>query len=83
MLSLYRTALDIYILKLYMYAFDVIYLISQSCEELYMSSNTPGKFPLEDELETIVQAPAPTPSPVPSQVYIYLNIIISMVTIKS
>ncbi|CAH2068495.1 unnamed protein product, partial [Iphiclides podalirius] len=36
-----------------------------SSEELYLSSNSPGKFPLEDELENIVQQPMP--SPVPSQ----------------
>ncbi|XP_013166904.1 PREDICTED: guanine nucleotide-releasing factor 2 isoform X3 [Papilio xuthus] len=46
---------------------DDSFINNVSSEELYMSSNTPGKFPLEDELETIVQAPVPTPSPVPSQ----------------
>lgn len=34
-------------------------------DDSFTSSTVPGKFPLEDELETIVQQP--TPSPVPSQ----------------
>ncbi|KAL0895820.1 hypothetical protein ABMA27_011852 [Loxostege sticticalis] len=34
-------------------------------DESYVSSTSPGKFPVEDELETL--APPPAPSPVPSQ----------------
>ncbi|XP_068628338.1 guanine nucleotide-releasing factor 2 isoform X3 [Battus philenor] len=44
---------------------DESFMNNVSSEELYLSSNTPGKFPLEDELENIVQQPMP--SPVPSQ----------------
>ncbi|XP_053600866.1 guanine nucleotide-releasing factor 2 isoform X3 [Plodia interpunctella] len=36
-----------------------------SCDESLVNCSTPGKFPLEDEPEIIVQPPAP--SPVPSQ----------------
>lgn len=42
-------------------------IIFQHSDDSYVSATTPGKFPLEDELEMLVQQP-PTPSPVPSQV---------------
>lgn len=42
----------------------------QNSDESFASATVPGKFPLEDELELLVQQP--TPSPVPSQVYLYM-----------
>lgn len=47
--------------KLVMHLFSL-----QNSDESFTSTTTPGKFPLEDELEMLVQEP--TPSPVPSQV---------------
>ncbi|XP_022829505.1 guanine nucleotide-releasing factor 2 isoform X2 [Spodoptera litura] len=40
-------------------------MINNNSDESFTSTTVPGKFPLEDELEMLVQQP--TPSPVPSQ----------------
>lgn len=46
-------------------------LFFQHSDDSFVSSTTPCKFPLEDELEMLVQQ-TPTPSPVPSQVIIII-----------
>lgn len=56
-----------YVVILQPYLTVALTLLFQNSDDSLTRSATPGKFPLEDELEMLVQQP-PTPSPVPSQV---------------